>query len=689
MFFWRHIPLLRFLVPFIGGIICTDFFLASIFWVQLITLLFILVSIGLHFYLRKKIQRSFQFAGSIIILLLFFLSGILLTHTRQENTYTTHFSQINDVRYMVARVIEAPQEKEKSVSCLVQISAANQATKNHKTQGKAQVYLAKDSASLSLSYGDYIIIRGQLNEIAASKNPFQFNFKKYYATTSIYHNGYLTSERWHATGGNKVNPLYALGYKWRSSLQNIFDHYFKDVSVRGVAEAIVFGYKEDLDENWLEAFSKTGTIHVLAVSGLHVGIIYTLLSYVLLLGSSKGRSRVIKSIIILLALFLYCLVTGFSPSVSRAAIMFATVIVAKAFQRKTNLYNTLSFACFILLLVNPLNIYNVGFQFSFLAVIGIVFYTDYFKAIWRASSKTGDKVMTLICVSLAAQLTTFPLGLYYFHQFPNYFLLSNLLVLPCISVVLYLGVFMVMSTFIYEPVAQYLADLAEVYIRFIVQTASYIQQLPYSIFANVHITFNQLLMVYVFLLVISIALVQKWWQGYSLALIAVMGFIADDYVYQKALLQNEFIVFDVKKEILIGFRVKDKLTLIASKYAYTDAVYDYTIQPYLVNNRISKCALVPMEALALKARYGNIQSLGNGFVWFDNKSYFLTDAYKGYLNNDIEVNNLVIGSKKSESFLNYVKIHIRGDTTIFTDKIEGQRFEKQRVLGANKTNLSN
>ena len=156
-----------------------------------------------------------------------------------------------------------------------------------------------------------------------------------------------------------------------------------------------------------------------------------------MLGSSTGRSRVIKSIVILLSLFLYCLVTGFSPSVSRAAIMFATVIVAKAFQRKTNLYNTLSFACFILLLLNPLNIYNVGFQFSFLAVIGIVLYTDYFKRIWRSSTKIGDKVMTLLCVSLAAQLTTFPLGLYYFHQFPNYFILSNLLVIPCISIVVF------------------------------------------------------------------------------------------------------------------------------------------------------------------------------------------------------------------------------------------------------------
>ena len=591
---------------------------------------------------------------------------------------------------MVARVLEVPQEKEKSVSCLVEISWVNQATKNYKTQGKAQVYLSKDSASLSLHYGDYIIIKGQLNEIAASSNPFQFDFKRYYAATNIYHNGYFTSERWRATGGNKVNPIYALGYTWQRALQKIFNHYFTDESVRGVAEAIVFGYKDELNDDWLEAFSKTGTIHVLAVSGLHVGIIYTLLSYLLMLGSSKGRSRVIKSIVILLSLFLYCLVTGFSPSVSRAAIMFATVIVAKAFQRKTNLYNTLSFACFILLLLNPLNIYNVGFQFSFLAVIGIVLYTDYFKRIWRSSTKIGDKVMTLLCVSLAAQLTTFPLGLYYFHQFPNYFILSNLLVIPCISIVLYLGVFMVICTFIYQPVAQFLADLAEVYIRFIVQVASYIQELPFAFFENVHITFSQMLTVYVFLIALMVALVHKWWQGFGIALIAAMGFMAIDYNYQYSLHKNEFIAFDVKKEVLLGFRDNDRLTVIASKGAYTsDAVYDYTLKPYLINNRVSICVVIPMEMLKAKASYGNLHSLGNGFVWFDNKSYFLTDAYKGYLKKEIEVNNLVVGTHKSDAFLKFVKIHVLYDTAILMDKRNSERIEKQIAIKGNKTNSPN
>ncbi len=660
------------------------------FWVQLLTVLLILVSIGIHLYLRKKIQRSLQLAGSVSILLLFFLLGIVLTHARKDNLYSSHFSQVADAEYMVARVLDVPQEKEKSVSCVVEISSVHKVSQHVKTQGKAQVYLEKDTASLSLHYGDYIIINGQLNEITASSNPFQFDFKRYNAMTSIFHNGYLQRERWRSMGVNKVNPIYALGYTWQRVLQETFNHYFKDESVRGVAEAIVFGYKEDLNDDWLEAFSKTGTVHVLAVSGLHVGIIYTLLSYLLLLGNSKGRSRVIKSVVILVALFIYSLVTGFSPSVSRAAIMFATVIVAKAFQRKTNIYNTLSFACFILLLVNPLNIYNVGFQFSFLAVIGIVLYTDYFKGIWRSSTKTGDKVMTLACVSLAAQLTTFPLGLYYFHQFPNYFIVSNMLVIPCISIVLYLGVFMVVSTFIYQPVAQFLADLAEIYIRFIVQVASYIQELPYAFFENIHITFSQMLTVYAFLIAVTMALVHKWWQGFGIALIAAIGFMAIDYNYQYVLHKNEFIAFDAKKEVLLGFRDNDRLTLIASKGAYMDdAVYDYTIKPYLINNRVSKCEVIPMEMLKVKARYGNVYSLGNGFVWFDNKSYFLTDAYKGYLNKDINVHNLVVGTKKSDRFMKYVEIHVLYDSAIFLDKINSERIEKQRDTCNKKTNLPN
>jgi competence protein ComEC len=666
MFFWRHIPLLRFLLPFIGGIICSNYVAVHIILAQVFAVISILFSLGVHLYLRKKVNINVQRVGSVVLLFLFFLIGILLTQSRQDNAYKSHFSHIKDPKFLIARVIELPQEKEKSIGCRVEVTQASDQSTCHKVQGKAQLYIAKDSASLALGYGDYIMIHGQLKDVEPIRNPHQFDFKKYYANKNIYQNGYIKSGSWHSIGHNETNPLYALGYKWQQSLLQIFDRYFKEEAVKGVAQAIVFGFKDDLDQDWLDAFSKTGTIHVLAVSGLHVGIIYTLLSWLLMLGSSRGRSRIIKSGFILVALFLYCLVTGFSPSVSRASIMFATVIIAKAFQRQSNIYNTLSFVCFLLLIIDPLNLYNVGFQFSFLAVIGIVFYKDYFGSIWPQSTKIGNHIITLLAVSLAAQITTFPIGLYYFHQYPNFFMVSNLVVIPCISVILYLGVFMVIGSFIYEPLAHFLADIATIYIQFIVRTVSYIQDIPYAFFENVHITFGQMLCIYAAIIGITIALVKKWVCGFVLTAIAIFGFVTADYLYFNELPSTEAIAFDVQNETLIGFRENDTLTLIASKGAYMDqAVSDFIIKPYLINQRITSYRLVPMETLDIRAAYGNLKSLGNGFLWYANQSYLLTDGYKGYLSNPIQVDNLVIGSKKSDAFLKYVNSYIESNKTVF------------------------
>ena len=248
----------------------------------------------------------------------------------------------------------------------------------------------------------------------------KFDFKKYYAHQNVYHQGFFKSGEWLSTGENKGNFLFAWSYQWRDILKKRFDAYFKNQEAKGVAEAIVFGYKEDLDQDWMDAFSKTGTIHVLAVSGLHVGIIFFLLSNILGLSRSKGCSLQLKSALAVLSLFFYALFTGVSPSVSRAALMYSTVIVGKAIGRDSSIYNTLCFAAFILVLIDPMSIFNVGFQFSFLAVVGIVFYNDYFRTLLPQSTWLGDRIVSLLAVSMAAQLVTFPLGLYYFHQFSNY-----------------------------------------------------------------------------------------------------------------------------------------------------------------------------------------------------------------------------------------------------------------------------
>jgi competence protein ComEC len=687
MYAWRQIPLLRLLFPFGAGIGCAAFFTPYIIWVLTLLaclLLFVIIS---HLYLLKHIHKTIHFISSLAMLFAFFGIGITHTYFLNDQNYATHFSKVPRQNYLLARVVSLPAQKEKSVGCLLKVSEVTDSLgEMHKVQGRAQVYLGLDSSSLALKYGDYIVIKAPLREVESPKNPYQFDFKTYYARQNIYQNGYLKAELWKPVGRNKVNPLYAEGYKWQVKLQSIFNTHIQDDQIRGVAQAIVFGYKDDLDEEWLKAFSKTGTIHVLAVSGLHVGIIYLMLSFMFGLGKSKGRSRIVKSALILVILFLYTLVTGLSPSVSRAALMFGTVIVAQAFKRQTNIYNTLSFACLFLLVVNPLNLYNVGFQFSFLAVLSIVYYKDYFRNIWPQANPILNNVNTLVSVSIAAQITTFPLGLYYFHQYPNLFMFSNLIVIPCISIILYLGIAMVISAVLYTPLADLAANVATMYIQFIARTVQYIQDVPYAYFENVHITLGQMGLIYAFMISVTLSLVYKWSSGLVISFVTVICFLAIDYTYQQNHQKGQVVIFDVRNETLIGFKEEGHITFIASKGIYTDpAAFDFIITPYLVNERLTEhYNIVPQEVLALPANYHGVQSLGNGFIWFQNHSYLVLDSYAGYITHPIAVDYLLIGYKKSSSFLGYADKHISSEHTVLLHSWKSKSLNSQLLFNRSR-----
>ena len=609
-----------------------------------------------HFYLRSRVNRLLQQVVSLLAIVHFFAAGFLITWTYNQVHYSSHLANTTDAIELLVRVTNVPKEKPKSISCTVELLSAIDSIQVKGINGTAQLYIEKDTNSESLVYGDYLLVSNIIQEVSPPKNPHQFDFRKYYAQRNIYHQGYLKSGAWSKTGKNKTFWLLALSFKWQAYLKNEFAKYFKDDAVRGVAQAIVFGYKEDLDDEWMEAFSKTGTIHVLAVSGLHVGILYILLSSLLLMGKSKGRVLKLKSAIILLCLFAYCLLTGFAPSVSRASIMFGVVVIAKAFQRRSNIYNTLSFACFLLLVVNPLNLYNVGFQFSFLAVVGIVYYKDTFRKMIPTSSYLGDKIVTLLSVSLAAQITTFPIGLYYFHQYPNLFMISNLIVIPCITVILYLGIAFILVVPFSDLLAGFFAKSMTLYIEFISRVVHYIQDIPYAFFEDVHITFWQMLCIYGFILAATIARKMESTFATLTAVFFVVLFLLSDYSYEKKLPKTQVIVFDVGRDFLVGFREGSKISFVASKGVYTDPnKLNFTIRPYLVKERLDfNYTVVPDLFLASANDLGLIKSLGNGFVWFQNKRYHFLDYTKDYIKTGVSSDFLIIGKNKGSGYLSKV-----------------------------------
>jgi competence protein ComEC len=667
MYVWRHIPLLKFLLPFIIGIVSADYIPISLGYLALLIATLVASAIGLHFYLLKNINLRIHMVSSLFIVALFWCIGLVSMRVHDPFSYKSHFTAYDDGEYITARLCSQPSEKEKSYGCKLEVLKVKDSLDVwHTVTGKVQVYFAKDSLAALLSYGDIIVLRNSLKRTESPVNRHQFDFKKYYGHKGIFYNGFLKSGSWISTGGSEKNFLYALGYSWQQGLKGAFNRHFKNKATKGVAQAIVFGYKDDLDAEWLDAFSKTGTIHVLAVSGLHVGIIYILLSTLLMVRRSKGRALVIKSGILILALFFYSLLTGFAPSVSRASIMFGLVIAAKALDRNSNIYNTLAFACFVLLLVDPHNIYNVGFQFSFLAVLGIVYYKDFFRSWWPQSSVFGDKVVSLMAVSLAAQLATFPLGLYYFHQYPNFFMISNLIVIPCITMILYFGIAFVAVAFWSDLLASWLAYVVSAYIDFIAVVVSYIQDIPYAFFEGVHITFVQMLCIYAFILTVTAALVHKWKAGFTLAIACIMLFLFADFRYERSLISEEWISFEVANETLIGLKQDKKLFLLCTEKVYTDQKkLEFIILPFIVNERLDPDYTVsPLSLSKSKLQYGDAHYLGNGIIRWRGRSILLLDNMTDYLEKPIAVDVLVIGSKKSERFITKVTPMIARSKTV-------------------------
>ena len=637
------------------GILLASRFSYLYLFISGISIFLIAVSIGLHYYTRRKLSHNAIKLNSWLLLFILLCSGFLLHTGNNQILWPKHFGKFKNASSYVVRVTNNPSLKPKSIGTEVKVLQVIDSLGTYDCIGKAQLFFKIDSLSESIKYGDVLLVSNSLRRIDKPSNPHQFDFRKYYQTKNIFHNGFITANNWKSIGFNKGNWLYIFSYKVQNKLQTKFKQYFKNESVRGVAQAIVFGYKEELDEEWLQAFSKTGTIHVLAVSGLHVGIIYILLAFVLGLKRSKGKSLAIKTTVILAVLFFYSLITGFSPSVSRASIMFGLVLLSSVFAQKTSIYNTLSFACLVLLIANPNNLFNVGFQFSFLAVFGIVYYKDKFRGLFPTSNWLLDKIIMLMAVSIAAQITTFPLGLYYFHQYPNLFMFSNLIVIPCITIILYGGIFFVVSSFVSSITATFLAGFIGAYIQFISSAVLYIQDLPFAFFENVYISFWQMVLIYVVLFVTTFVWANKWKAGLWVPIAGIALFLCVETVQHKSAQKAEVISFYDTKETLLVFRQNNRATFFASKGIYIDKnATEFIIMPYVVNEGVSKYEILPIETLKRPFNINGVSGYGNGAVWFNNKSYLVLDEVKEYITDTITTDYVLIGSKKSAKYIKAV-----------------------------------
>jgi competence protein ComEC len=475
MFFWSRFPFVRVVLFFVLGILlgifCTGFDSYAYFSlaVSVLSLIFLVLQ-------KKRMLLRFNYLYGVNLSFIFLVSGYLLLNISVETSNENHLIHLGQGNHYTGRVISEPQLKGKYLRMKMEVSSVKDSVW-HKASGKVLVYL-KVPVAYSPQFGDELLVKGFPSKVSPPLNPEEFDYQQYLAYQNIYFQHFINDSNWYLKQVAAGFSLRRHAFEARSYLEEKLALFIPQKEELSIAKALILGKKDDLDKPTREIYAKAGAMHVLAVSGLHVGIIYLVL--LSLLGQKQGRvtSPLLVAIIVIPTLWAYAFITGLSPSVLRAVTMFSLLALAQVINRRSSSINTLAISAFILLLVNPFYIMTVGFQLSYIAVAGIIFLYPIFEKWLNPENRILRFAWQITALSLAAQLATSPLSAYYFHRFPTYFIFSNLLVIPAATIIVWGGLVVLLLGSVSTTLGIFLGKILTVIIASLNQSLQWLTTLP-------------------------------------------------------------------------------------------------------------------------------------------------------------------------------------------------------------------
>jgi len=515
-------------------------------------------------FLLKKYFFSLSWIQGVSAFAILFLLGYSNLILNKESLEENHLLHAEEVEYYKGYIDSPSEEKPNTHKYDFVVEAVKTDSNWQKAHGRIYLYIKKDSTTLS--YGDQLLVKGNPDEISEPMNPGEFNYKRFLSFNNVYHQDYLTYN-FSVIGHEVPNPILKRAYELRAKASSILTTYLGDSRENNIAQALVLGVKDGLDREIEHAYSASGAMHVLAVSGLHVGIIYGI---ILLFFKPFRKTKVrnwLLAIFSLIILWSYALVTGFSPSVLRAVTMFSFIAVAQASGRNTNIYNTLAASGFILLLFDPYLIMSVGFQLSFLAVFGIVYIQPRLYNAIEVDNYWLDQVWAITAVSIAAQIATIPLTLLYFHQFPTFFLVSNLAVIPGAFVILCSGLLLLFVS-PFPALAELVGWLMQKLIYIVNFIVFEISEIPYSQITDIEITTLQAWFIIGCILCILFLFRLKKLEYLIYTAVLASSFALVEFTQTlEAKRQNKITIYRVNKHTAIDFTKGTK------SHLFTDSVF--------------------------------------------------------------------------------------------------------------------
>jgi len=441
---------------------------------------------------------------------MFLSAGALLTFqqniTHNPNWYGNY---ITNTSCYIVTLQEPLVSKTNSYKALATVNYVSKKDTWQNTTGNVLIYFKKEPGINKLyTYGNQLLIKIPLKPIQNAGNPGGFNYKMYAEMQGITHQLFIDA--------SKITLLKSQEKIWykqqlffiRNWVINLIEKYIKNPTEQAVAEALLIGFRDNLERNLVQAYSNTGVVHIIAISGMHLGMIYGLLLWLLAPLKRNKKIAWLQPICILVIIWLFTCVAGAAPSILRSAIMFSTIIIGNLLGSRGNIYNNLATSATILLLINPYSLWDVGFQLSYAAVLSIViFYKPIVNYFFTANKLLGG-IVSILCMSLSAQILTFPIVIFHFHQFPILFLFTNLLAVPVSALILYGEIALLLASPI-QFIASFIGKLVERLLWWLNEFIVAINGLPNTVINGIKISIFQTILLLVFIAAVTTFLAQK------------------------------------------------------------------------------------------------------------------------------------------------------------------------------------
>lgn len=572
-------PIIKLCLCVIIGIVIAYYIVVSTPTSIVVTVTSALIVLLGRFY--KPFGKSYWFGISVFIT--FISIGVLTYNLHDQKRWNSNYSKIKTIDKATLVVKISKQLKStlfyhKYEGQLLKIDSTN-------VTGKILINIKKDSSKPLIYIDDILTTFTDLNPISNPKNPYQFNYKDYLKKQYIYAQIYTSKDQLlYFKPETKSIAGYAEHFRERI-ITNLSKSSLAPDEI-SIIQALLLGQRQDISKEIYDNYAKAGVIHILAVSGLHVGIILYILQLLFKPLHRFKYGRYVAIILICILLWSFAIVAGLSPSVTRAVTMFTIVAIALNLKRFTNIYNTLAISAFVLLLCKPMFLFDVGFQLSYLAVLAIVSLQPVLFNLWRPKTIITKKAWEIFTVTTAAQLGVLPLSLFYFHQFPSLFFLSNLVVIPILGLVLSIGLGIVILSY-FNISIPFLIDSYGACISYLNTFIAWVSKQESFLFTELSFGSIQIITCYLFLIILYKLYHSVTFKNLSYVLISIILIQGSFMYYSITSKKEKLIVFNKTRSSLIGVQNQSTLKLYGPNNA-DGLKNDYSIINYKVGSRIKQ-----------------------------------------------------------------------------------------------------